>query len=72
MLKEIIIPFCVQLERTISTRSVNAPEGAKTSNFEIFHEQLPLPVPCYDLLPVIELTVDHYMNELRVFPTPLS
>ena len=24
---------------------------------EIFHEQLPLPVPCYDLLPVIELTV---------------
>ena len=25
--------------------------------FEMFHEQLPLPVPCYDLLPVIELTV---------------
>ena len=25
--------------------------------FEIIHEQLPLPVPCYDLLPVIELTV---------------
>jgi len=25
--------------------------------FEKFHEQLPLPVPCYDLLPVIEFTV---------------
>ncbi len=25
--------------------------------FENFHEQLPLPVPCYDLLPVIEFTV---------------
>ncbi len=24
---------------------------------ELFHEQLPLPVPCYDLLPVTELTV---------------
>ena len=27
-------------------------------SFESFHEQLPLPVPCYDLLPVIELAVD--------------
>ncbi len=41
-------------------------------SIEMFHEQLPLPVPCYDLLPVIELTVDHREDELRVFPTPLS
>jgi hypothetical protein len=26
-------------------------------SFELFHEQLPLPVPCYDLLPVTELAV---------------
>ena len=26
-------------------------------HLEMFHEQLPLPVPCYDLLPVDELTV---------------
>ena len=26
-------------------------------HLEIIHEQLPLPVPCYDLLPVIELTL---------------
>ena len=25
---------------------------------ELFHEQLPLPVPCYDLVPVTELAVD--------------
>ena len=25
--------------------------------FEVIHEQLPLPVPCYDLLPVTDLTV---------------
>ncbi len=24
---------------------------------ELFHEQLPLPVPCYDLVPVTELTL---------------
>ena len=27
---------------------------------ELFHEQLPLPVPCYDLLPVTEFTVVQY------------
>ena len=26
-------------------------------SIELLHEQLPLPVPCYDLLPVIELTL---------------
>ena len=28
--------------------------------FELFHEQLPLPVPCYDLLPVTKFTVGPY------------
>ncbi len=34
-------------------------ERKKWTDFqiEIFHEQLPLPVPCYDLLPVTELTL---------------
>ena len=40
--------------------------------FENFHEQLPLPVPCYDLLPVIEFTVGPHKAELRVSPIPLS
>ena len=31
--------------------------GIERISFELFHEQLPLPVPCYDLLPVTELTV---------------
>ena len=30
----------------------------RTFSLEIFHEQLPLPVPCYDLSPVTELTLD--------------
>ena len=29
----------------------------KGVSFELFHEQLPLPVPCYDLLPITELAV---------------
>jgi hypothetical protein len=29
----------------------------ESSDLEMFHEQLPLPVPCYDLAPVTELAV---------------
>jgi hypothetical protein len=32
-------------------------ERHNTISFELFHDQLPLAVPCYDLLPVTELTV---------------
>ena len=39
---------------------------------ELIHDQLPLAVPCYDLLPVIELTVGRDEHELRALPTPLS
>jgi hypothetical protein len=39
---------------------------------ELIHDQLPLAVPCYDLLPVIELTVGRDKRELRALPTPLS
>ena len=31
--------------------------GTERTQFELFHEQLPLPVPCYDLLPITELAV---------------
>ncbi len=39
---------------------------------ELIHDQLPLAVPCYDLLPVIELTVGPDKLALRALPTPLS
>jgi hypothetical protein len=39
---------------------------------DMFHEQLPLPVPCYDLLPVIELALGRDKRGLRALPTPLS
>jgi hypothetical protein len=40
--------------------------------FEIIHEQLPLPVPCYDLLPVTELTLGHEMRETSGTPNSLE
>ena len=39
---------------------------------ELFHEQVPLPVPCYDLLPVTEFTVVLREAGLRASPAPLS
>ena len=39
---------------------------------ELFHDQLPLAVPCYNLLPVTELTVGRDKHGRRVFPAPLS
>lgn len=39
---------------------------------ELIHDQLPLAVPCYDLLPVTELTVGPGELALRALPAPLS
>ena len=39
---------------------------------ELIHDQLPLAVPCYDLVLVIELTVGRRKDELRALPTPLT
>jgi len=39
---------------------------------ELIHDQLPLAVPCYDLVLVIEFTVGPREVGLRVLPTPLT
>lgn len=39
---------------------------------ELIHDQLPLAVPCYDLVLVIEFTVGPHEVGLRVLPTPLT
>ena len=39
---------------------------------ELFHEQLPLPVPCYDLFPVTELTVGPPCGEISSTPGSLE
>lgn len=39
---------------------------------ELIHDQLPLAVPCYDLVLVIELTVGRLKAGLRALPTPLT
>ncbi len=47
-----IIPFA---KRTFDTSALSI-KSQSVFCIELLHEQLPLPVPCYDLLPVIELT----------------
>jgi hypothetical protein len=42
------------------------------SILDMFHEQLPLPVPCYDLVLVIEFAVVLREADLRAPPTPLT
>ena len=39
---------------------------------ELFHRQLPLPMHCYDFVPVTDLTVVPREGELRVFPASLT
>ncbi len=39
---------------------------------ELFHEQLPLPVPCYDLVPVTELTLGPANAEISGIPGSLD
>ena len=39
---------------------------------ELFHEQLPLPVPCYDLVPVTELTLGPAYAETSGTPGSLD
>ena len=47
-----------QLRRAIPTHISSTTEMMEdVFQIELFHEQLPLPVPCYDLVPVTELTL---------------
>ena len=39
---------------------------------ELFHDQLPLAVPCYDLFPVTELTVGPPYGEISGTPGSLE
>ena len=41
-------------------------------SFDKFHEQLPLPVPCYDLVPVTELTLGPANAEISGTPGSLD
>ena len=48
------------------------PETRQRVQLELIHDQLPLAVPCYDLVLVIEFTVGRLKDELRALPTPLT
>ena len=63
----------IPLRGTIDYQSRETPKSLnKRSKLELIHEQLPLPVPCYDLLPVTELALGPREARLRAFPAPLS
>ena len=44
----------------------------QSARIELIHDQLPLAVPCYDLLPITELTLGRHMGRRRVLPALLS
>ena len=48
------------------------PFGNIGSILDMFHEQLPLPVPCYDLVLVTEFAVVLREADLRAPPAPLT
>ena len=48
------------------------PDPQRRVQLELIHDQLPLAVPCYDLVLVIEFTVGRRKDELRALPTPLT
>ena len=48
------------------------PDPQRRVQLELIHDQLPLAVPCYDLVLVIEFTVGRHKDELRALPTPLT
>ena len=48
------------------------PVTRRRVQLELIHDQLPLAVPCYDLVLVIEFTVGRRKDELRALPTPLT
>ena len=49
----------IELHNTdsISSDALSEDKDRSVFQIELFHEQLPLPVPCYDLVPVTELTL---------------
>ena len=46
--------------------------GAGDFQIELFHDQLPLAVPCYDLVPVTELTLSPAKAEISGTPGSLD
>ena len=48
------------------------PNVRQRIQLELIHDQLPLAVPCYDLVLVIEFTVVRLKDDLRALPTPLT
>ena len=66
-------PLHAQLRRAIPTSKGSRTEVREPDfQIELFLEQLPLPVPCYDLVPVTELTLGPTYVETSGIPGSLD
>ena len=64
--------MCSIVAHNIAIESTPLKEEIDLFQIELFHEQLPLPVPCYDLFPVTELTVGPPSGETSSTPGSLE
>ena len=65
--------LCRQLSDTIPTHvSPRTEILGPVFQIELFHDQLPLAVPCYDLVPVTELTLGPTYVEISGTPGSLD
>ena len=58
--------------RSIEARNIDSyiSHEAKWFQIELFHDQLPLAVPCYDLVFVIEFTVGRHTSDFGYSQLP--
>ena len=66
---------CLGTEYHLPILANDRPESVLSNisfRLDMFHDQLPLAVPCYDLLPVTEFTVVLDKPRFRVPPASLS
>ena len=56
------LPSYLPCEQMLSTKPSRHDGRSIIFHLELFHDQLPLAVPCYDLLPVTELTLDPFTS----------
>ena len=64
--------LCSIVAQKIDSISHDVRRHRNVFQIELIHEQLPLPVPCYDLVPVTELTLGPAYAETSGTPGSLD
>ena len=66
------LPILCSIEAQNIDQSAKHTKVCCIVQLELIHDKLPLAVPCYDLVLVIEFTVGPREVGLRALPTPLT